>query len=140
MRIRLGLAFALVGVLALAFGAGGAAAHKKTYGSSVKTDEAILGFTPTAVEVFGRVKSKEDRCKNRRSVQVFERNGSTTRLGKTRTNKRGEWRFEGDLQAPFVAGSDVEVFAKIKKLKFGHNKRHKCSGDKSKAVIPRPQD
>jgi hypothetical protein len=118
---RLAPAFLLTALLALALGAGTAAALAG-YATKVKIDEG----GPKGAS--GHVSSSQHKCLRGRRVTLFienEATGDLERIGSATTNREGEWEVEEDL----FAGDYVAKVA-AKTILF-HGMRHSCRGSRS---------
>lgn len=90
MAVRLGL-FVVVGTLALAVGAAGAATT--THESHFK--KFRLSWKPAHVTFAGKIASPKGKCIDRRKVRVVRmRSGRKDGIGTGRTNARGKFKIE----------------------------------------------
>jgi hypothetical protein len=109
---------AIVGVGAMAFGATAAQAGKQ-----VKTKVKIVEISATGAG--GTLSSKVAKCEKRRKVTLYlSGEYSATKVGKTTTDKDGDWGVTTSLEPGFY-------YAKAPKLKAGNKT---CAAAESKSV------
>jgi hypothetical protein len=117
---------ALAGALAVGV-AGAAVAHETTIRSTV-TGDSRPGPSQREVTFFGEVRSRNDKCVKRRTVELFDVRTLASKVGETKSDANGDW----EIVAPTgrLRGTQyVQIRKKTVVKRDGH--RHTCKGDKT---------
>jgi hypothetical protein len=117
---------ALAGALAVGV-AGAAVAHQTTIGSTVTVDTRP-GPTQRSVTFFGEVRSSNDNCVKRRTVELYDVRTLASKIGETKADADGDW--EISQPAGRLRGTQYVQIRK-KRLVDTNRHRHTCKRDKT---------